>query len=189
MLKMVSIAAVVGLASAFALPTSQAPKPHRPTVAPATASRVALDDATIVAIFDEANTADIETSGLAANRASNKEVQALGKQFVRDHTAVRQQGRELAKKLGVKPTAPKPDQGAEAAATALKDLKAKHGADFDKAYLAHEIAFHQQVIDAINNTLLPAIQNAELKAFVQKVVPAFEGHLAAAKNLQSKLGQ
>jgi len=189
MLKMISIAAVVGLASAFAMPATHTPKPHRPKAASATERRVALDDATIVAIFDEANTADIETSGLAAKRGSSKDVRDLGKQFVRDHTAVRQQGRDLAKKLGVKPTAPKPDQGAEAAATALKELKTKHGADFDKAYLEHEVAYHQQVIDALNNTLLPAIQNAELKAFVQKVVPAFEGHLAAAKNLQQKVGQ
>lgn len=189
MLKMVSIAAVIGLASAFAMPVTRAPKPHRSKAATAPVSRAALDDATIVAIFDEANTADIETGDLAAKRGSNKDVRALGKQFAHDHTAVRQQGRDLAKKLGVKPTAPKPDQGAESAAAALKELKSKHGADFDKAYLAHEVAFHQQVIDAINNTLLPAIQNAELKAFVQKVVPAFEGHLAAAKNLQQKLGE
>ena len=189
MLKMVSIAAVVGLASAFAMPTAHAPKTHQPKAAPATVSRVALDDPTIVAIFDEANTADIETGDLAASRGSSKAVRDLGKQFAHDHTEVRKQGRDLAKKLGVKPTPPKPDQGAEAAATALKELKTKHGTDFDKAYLEHEVAYHQQVIDAINNTLLPAIQNAELKAFVQKVVPAFEGHLAAAKNLQQKVGQ
>jgi len=189
MLKIVSIAAVVGLASAFATPAARAAKPHPRASASVTTNIRALDDATIVAIFDEANTADIETSGLAAKRASNKEVRALGKQFAHDHTAVRQQGRDLAKKLGVTPTPPKPDQGAESAAAALKELQAKHGADFDKAYLAHEIAYHQQVIDAINNTLLPAIQNPELKAFVQKVVPAFEGHLAAAKNLQQKLGE
>ena len=191
MLRMVSIAAVVGLASAFAVPGTRASKPHRPKVAAAVVapSHRALDDATIVAIFDEANTADIETSGLAAKRGSRKDVRALGKQFAHDHTAVRQQGRDLAKKLGVKPTPPNPDQGAEAAAAALKDLQSKHGADFDKAYLAHEVAYHTQVIDALNNTLIPAIQNAELKAFVQKIVPAFEGHLVAAKNLQQKVGE
>ncbi|HKV50887.1 MAG TPA: DUF4142 domain-containing protein [Gemmatimonadaceae bacterium] len=188
MLRMVSIAAVVGLASAFAMPATDSPKPHKPNAASAT-SRRALDDATIVAIFDEANTEDIETSSLAAKRGSSPDVRALGKQFARDHTAVRQQGRDLAKKLGVKPTKPNPDPGAAAAAAALKDLQSKHGADFDKAYLAHEVAFHQQVIDALNNTLIPAIRNAELKAFVQKIVPAFEGHLAAAKNLQAKIGQ
>lgn len=189
MLKMVSIAAVVALASAFTMPATYSPKPHKLNAAAATASRRALDDATIVAIFDEANTADIETSGLAEKRGSSPDVRALGKQFAHDHTAVRQQGRDLAKKLGVKPTKPNPDPGADAAATALKDLQSKHGADFDKAYLAHEVAYHQQVIDALNNTLIPAIQNAELKAFVQKIVPAFEGHLAAAKNLQAKIGQ
>lgn len=189
MLKMVSIAAVVGLASAFAMPATYSPKPHHAKTAAAAASRRALDDATIVAIFDEANTADIETSGLAEKRGSSADVRALGKQFAHDHTAVRQQGRDLAKKLGVKPTKPNPDAGATAAAAALKDLRSKHGAEFDKAYLAHEVAYHQSVIDALNNTLIPAIQNAELKAFVQKIVPAFEGHLAAAKNLQAKFGQ
>lgn len=189
MLKMLSIGAVVGLASAFAMPATYSPKPHRAHPVAATTTSRALDDATIVAIFDETNTADIETSSLAEKRASNADVRALGKQFAHDHAAVRQQGRDLAKKLGVKPTKPNPDPGADAAAAALKELQGKHGADFDKAYLAHEVAFHQQVIDALNNTLIPAIQNAELKAFVQKIVPAFEGHLAAAKNLQSKLGQ
>lgn len=189
MLKMVSIAAVVGLASAFAMPATHMLKLNPSKTVSSTASKVALDDATIVAIFDEANTADIETSGLAAKRGASKDVRDLGKQFAHDHTAVRQQGRDLAKKLGVTPTPPKPDEGKEAAEAALKDLESKHGAEFDKAYLAHEVAYHQQVIDAINNTLLPAIQNADLKAFVQKIVPAFEGHLAAAKNLQQKLGQ
>jgi putative membrane protein len=43
------------------------------------------------------------------------------------------------------------------------------------------------VIDAITKTLLPAIQNAELKSLVQKVAPAFQAHLAAAENLQKQV--
>src|SRR5215467_12770912 len=60
-----------------------------------------LDDATIVAIFDNANTWDIETAGLGAKKGTTKEVRDLAAQLVRDHTSVRQQGRDLAKKLGV----------------------------------------------------------------------------------------
>jgi len=37
------------------------------------------------------------------------------------------------------------------------------------------------VIDAINQTFLPAIKNQELKAFVVKVVPAFQAHLDMCK--------
>jgi putative membrane protein len=43
------------------------------------------------------------------------------------------------------------------------------------------------VIDAIRTTLLPAIENAELKALVVKVAPAFEAHMIAAQNLEKRV--
>src|SRR5215207_7795752 len=72
----------------------------------------ALDDATIVAIFDAANTADIETGQLAAERGSSKEVRDFGAMLARDHKAVRGQGRDLAAKLRVTPTPRKDDASA-----------------------------------------------------------------------------
>ncbi|HET7583556.1 MAG TPA: DUF4142 domain-containing protein [Gemmatimonadaceae bacterium] len=146
-----------------------------------------LDDATIVAIFDAANTADIETAQLAAEKATNKDVRALAQQFVHDHTAVRQQGRDLAKKLGVTPTPPADSSAAKAHAQAMAMLRSKSGADFDRAWLQHEVAYHKAVIDAVTSTLLPAIKNAELKALVVKVAPAFQAHMAAAENLEKKV--
>ncbi len=147
----------------------------------------ALDDPTIVAIFDGANTADIETGQLASERGSTKEVRDFGAMLVRDHKQVRQQGRDLAKKLGVTPTPPKGDQSAADHAAAMKKLSALHGAAFDHAFLQHEVAFHKGVIDAVTTTLLPAIQNAELKKLVVTVAPAFQAHMMAADNLDKKL--
>ena len=72
-----------------------------------------LNDATIVAIFDAANTADIETGALGAKHAQSKEVRDYGVMLSQVHTAVRQKGRDLAKKLGVTPTPPRDDQGAK----------------------------------------------------------------------------
>jgi putative membrane protein len=143
-----------------------------------------LNDATIVAIFDAANTYDIETSQLALQKSHTKSVRDLAHQFATDHKMVRQQGRDLAKKLGVTPTPPENLELAAAHAKAMTELRSKSGADFDKAYVAHEIAFHQAVLDAVTSTLLPAIKNPELKAFVEKVGPAFHGHHEAAKQLQ-----
>lgn len=147
----------------------------------------ALDDPTIVAIFDAANTADIETGELAAERGTSKEVREFGAMLARDHKMVRQQGRDLAKKLGVTPTPPNPDPSAKAHADAMKMLRGKRGADFDHAFLQYEVEFHRSVIDAVQSTLLPAIQNAELKDLVVKVAPAFAAHMAAADNLDKKL--
>ena len=147
----------------------------------------ALDDATIVAIFDAANTVDIETGRLAAERGHSQEVRDFGAMLARDHEAVRQMGRDLAKKLGVTPTPPADDASAAAHAKAMANLRSKRGAEFDHAFLQHEVAFHKSVIDAITTTLLPAIQNAELKALVEKIAPAFQAHMLAADNLDKKL--
>ncbi len=158
-------------------------------LAPATATGQdkALDDATIVAIFDATNTADIETATLAETRALSKEVREFGAMMARDHKMVRQQGRDLAAKLGVTPTPPKPDPAAKDHATAMAKLGSLKGAEFDRAFLQHEVTFHQAVIDAINATLLPAIQNEEVKALVEKVAPAFQAHMQMAQELQKKI--
>jgi putative membrane protein len=146
-----------------------------------------LDDPTIVAIFDAANAADIETGQLAAERGSSKEVRDFGAMLVRDHKMVRQQGRDLAERLGVTPTPPADVASAKAHAAVMSDLRSKRGDEFDRAFLEHEVKFHQDVIDAVQTTLLPSIQNAEVKALVVKVTPAFRAHMVAAQKLEKQL--
>ena len=69
----------------------------------------------------------------------------------------------------------------------MAQLRALKGVEFDRAFLQHEVAFHQAVIDAINGTLLPAIKNEEVKALVVKVAPAFQAHMVMAQQLEKKL--
>lgn len=156
---------------------------HARTTAPAASRTAALDDPTIVAIFDAANTWDVEASEIGEKKATTKEIRDLAAMFVRDHKAVRQQGRDLAKKLSVTPTPPKDFPLAASHAEAMKKLRSTSGKDFDRAYLENEVAFHKAVIDAINGTLLPATQNAEVKALEVKVAPAFQAHMMAAQRL------
>lgn len=153
-----------------------------------TAMAPALDDPTIVSIFDAANTFDIEASNLALEKSQNAEVRALAKQFVNDHTTVRQQGRDLAAKLGVTPPALGDGPLSQDHAAAMANLRTLSGAAFDKAYVTNEVTYHTAVIQAIQNDLMPAIQNAELRALVEKVAPAFQAHHDAAQALQTKLG-
>ncbi len=160
-----------------------------PSAASARVTRAAVDDPTIAAIFDAANTWDIETSDLAVKKGSTKEVRDLGAMFSRDHKAVRQQGRDLVKKLHVTPTPPKDFALATDHAQAMKTLESTSGKAFDRAFLEHEVAYHKAVIDAINGTLLPATQNAELKDLEVKVGPAFQAHMLAAQRLLDGMGQ
>jgi putative membrane protein len=69
----------------------------------------------------------------------------------------------------------------------MERLRALRGPAFDRAFLQNEAAFHASVIAAIQSTLLPAIQNPELKTLVEQVAPAFQAHMLAAQNLEKKL--
>jgi putative membrane protein len=68
-------------------------------------------------------------------------------------------------------------------------LKTLNGADFDKAYIDHEVEYHQSVLDALDKTLIPGATNAELKALLEKTRPAFAAHLEHAKQVQGSLGK
>lgn len=155
---------------------------------PARGQKGGLDDAAIVGIFDAANTWDIGTGGLARSAATKQEVREFARMLVDAHTAVRKQGRALAGKLGVTPT-PVAKEFALALdyRDTMKKLAGLKGSAFDRAFLEHEIAYHQTVIDAVTKQFLPAIQNAELKQFVESVAPAFVAHLQGATGLLAKL--
>jgi putative membrane protein len=148
-----------------------------------------LDDAAIVAIFDLANTADIETGVLGAKRAQNTEVKDFATMLSQVHTEVRQKGRDLAAKLGVTPSLPADNTMGKDHAAAMARLAALNGAEFDRAFVQHEQAFHAAVLAAVKTTLLPAIQNKELKDFVTSLAPAFEAHRVMAEHLEKKLAK
>jgi putative membrane protein len=167
-------------AQAPALSLARSPSP--------VAVAAALDDPTIIAIFDAANSWDIETGQLALKKSKNKDVLAFADMMVKDHTAVRRLGRDLAAKLKVTPTPPGKDFAlAVDHASAMKSLEGATGATFDKAYIDHEVTYHQAVIDAVTKELLPATKNAELRDLENKVAPNFVAHLAAGKDVQAKL--
>ena len=108
--------------------------------------------------------------------------------MITDHSGVNKSATELVHELHVNPesnaTSRSLQQGGEKNIVALKKLK--DGA-FDRAYIDHEIAYHQSVIEALDKTLIPSAQNAELKALLVKVRPAFVAHLEHAKQLQASL--
>ena len=104
--------------------------------------------------------------------------------MVRDHKAVNEKALALVKKLNVKPedndTSRSLMQQAEAK---KKELTALKGAAFDKAYAQNEVAYHQQVNGALQNTLIPNASNGELKDLLSTGLKIFQGHQQHAEHL------
>ena len=147
-------------------------------------------DPQIAGIVVTANQIDVDAGKLAKARSRNKEVQQFAQQMITDHTAVNKQAAALVKKLGVKPqdsdTAKSLKKEASANLAGLKKLK---GASFDRAYVDHEVAYHEEVLGAIDKVLIPSAQNAELKGLIEKVRPAIDAHLQHARHLQETLAK
>ena len=149
-----------------------------------------INDAQIASIVVTANQVDIDAGKLAKATSSNADVKKFADMMVTDHTGVNKSAVDLVTKLKVtpedNPTSQSLKDGGEKNVANLKTLK---GAAFDKAYIDHEVAYHQQVLDAVDKTLIPGAKNAELKALLVKVRPAFVAHLEHAKHMQSGNGR
>jgi putative membrane protein len=110
--------------------------------------------------------------------------------MINDHSAVNKQAVALAKKLNVTPEDNDVSKSLKSDADAsTSNLQGKSGADFDKGYIDHEVTFHQTVLDALDKSLIPGAQNAELKALLEKVRPSIAAHLARAKDIRTALNK
>jgi putative membrane protein len=154
--------------------------------APALAQGAKPTDPQIAHIAYTAGVIDIAAAKQALGKASNKEVKAFAQDMVRDHEAVNKQALDLVKKLKVTPqdndTSRKLSKDAGSKRAELGKLK---GAAFDKAYVANEIAYHKAVNSALETTLIPNANNAELKSLLQTGLKIFQGHEQHAEQLAS----
>lgn len=152
------------------------------------ASAQTPSDPQIVGIVQAANQIDISQARLALRKSENPQVKEFANQMISDHTNLQKSVDDLAKKLGV--TAQPSDtskQLKQQAADESKKLHGLHGKAFDQEYAAHEVAYHQAVIDAATKTLIPNAQNADLKSALQGAAPLLQGHLQHAQQLEQSL--
>lgn len=157
------------------------------TAAPATPAPPALTDTSILGLLDEANAADSAGGNMASTKGTNAQVKEFGRMMMRDHHALRKGGQDLAKKLNITPAPPAGDTLASSAQKMADSMKAApKGAAWDKAYIDHEVAVHQSVVNLLQ-TAQGAASDTSLKAAITKAIPLIQAHLAKAQDIQSKL--
>lgn len=115
-----------------------------------------VNDAQIASIVVTANQVDIDAGKLATSRSTNGEVNTFAQLMITDHTSVNKSATDLVARLKVTPQDDPTSQSLKAGGEKnLAHLKTLKGAAFDKAYVDQEVAYHQQVIDALDKTLIP----------------------------------
>jgi putative membrane protein len=145
-------------------------------------------DPQIAHIAYTAGQLDIAGAKQALSKTKNKEVRAFAQDMVRDHTSVNKQALALLKKLKVKPEDNDTSKSlSKAAADKRKEYAKLKGADFDKAYAQNEVDYHKTVNGALQDTLIPSANNADLKGLLETGLKIFQGHEQHAETLASGL--
>ena len=147
-----------------------------------------LTDPQIAHIAYTAGVIDIAAAKQALAKTSNKDVKQFAEDMVRDHEAVNKQALDLVKKLKVTPEDNDTSKSlSKNAAAKLAELAKLKGADFDKAYVANEVAYHKAVDSALETSLIPSASNAELKSLLQTGLKIFQGHEQHAEHVAAEL--
>jgi putative membrane protein len=184
------------LALGLAIACTKAPS-SAPSTTPAAdrASQVtapvgqALSDAQIARVDETLNSTEVDQATLAASKAKNAQVKRFAQNLLVDHKRAIEEDAALARSIGNAPN----DSGLaeELASTGRQTLHRLERADaaaFDKLYVDGQVQQHQEMLDLLENHLIPRATAPQLKSQLEKARSMVDGHLTAAKELQQTLG-
>jgi len=142
----------------------------------------------IVQITRLANDAEIQQAKLAQSKAQKVEVKQFASLMVSDHTQAKNSEAELCRKLDLTPEpSPKSNLLESETNKVLGRLRGADGAAFDQAYIDAQVQEHKEVLDMLDQHLIPAAKAPELSDSLKKMRSMVAGHLQRAQTIQSEL--
>ncbi len=165
---------------------SPADSVHNPSsTVPSSTGR--MTDPEILTLTQAADQGEIETSQLAATKATNADVRKFADHMRHDHAQMISQRTALIKSQDLHPAAGAKDSINTAGQKMLSMLKSTpKGMAFDTAYVNGQVMAHTNTLAMVQKAEGEA-QNAALKTALTKAAGEVQGHLTEAKALQSKL--
>ena len=147
-----------------------------------------LNDLEFAHVAYTADNIDIRYAHLALALSTNPDIHTFANTMISDHTAVNEAALGLLDKLGASAKDNFFSQALnEGAEKIIDDFSKLRGADFDKAYAANELAYHQTVNGLLETTIIPNIENAEVKALFQQGLDIFKVHEGHAEMMVKAL--
>lgn len=149
----------------------------------------ALSDANVASIINSANNGEIQEAQVVLQRSSNPAVREFAQRMITDHTASNQRLQAVLSDIGVAPAPMGLTQQLEnSESQTLQSLGDRTGADLDRAYIDHQIAIHQWLIESIDSMLVPSTSNNELEDYLVELRPTIVSHLEHARRIRASLG-
>jgi len=136
-----------------------------------------LNDLEIAHVAYTADNIDIRYAHLALALSTNPDIHEFANSMISDHEAVNTAALALLDKLGataqdnfLSQTLNKNSEDI------IENLSSLRDEEFDRAYAANELAYHKAVNELVENTFIPNIDNAEVKALFEQGLGIFKAH-------------
>lgn len=147
-----------------------------------------LSDADIVGITDTAHRGEIEQAQLALERSSDPGVRAFAQRMIEDHGHALERQSALVSRLGLPLSHGTFSQRWSSQSQQILDtLRAQQGDAFDRAYIDAQVRQHRQLLDMLDNQLIPNATQPQLRAQIEELRPVIASHLAQAQRIQARL--
>lgn len=138
----------------------------------ATGIGVVAEDAKFAVDAANGGMTEVETSKVAAAKATNPQVKEFAAMMIADHSKANDELKGLAGTKNIT----LPDSVSAESKSALADLSKKAGADFDKAYVDKMVSDHKATVDLFESGSKD-VKDPDMKAFIDKTLPTLRAHL------------
>lgn len=140
------------------------------------------DDAEFAVKAADSGLAEVNASEVAQQKAQDQRVKDFAAMMIQDHTKANEELKALAASKNITlPAAPGEDHLED-----IADLNSYSGADFDKEYMDLMVNNHQKAVNLFEDAADNA-EDAELKAYAAKTLPALQKHLEHAQSIRDGL--
>jgi putative membrane protein len=148
-----------------------------------TSTKLSKADETLMMMVAKGGMMQLETSRIAAQKASNMEVREFAQAEVEEQTGLSNKLKEIASAKGVTLPA-SPDADLQAMLTKMEGMS---GTELDRHYMEQHAIKGHEVLDNTMQTVKSQATDGNLKAVAKAAHPLVKTHLKVAREMQNKM--
>ena len=145
------------------------------------------NDSNVIAHMIAGDSLEVELANLAIARSTNPQIVEAARQLLADHTASLNKEREMVVSEKIPPVPHPNDHGDDHLISALNELRNLSGADFDRAWLRHQIMHHEMHLKMVEG-LEDVSKDNDLEDWVEESYTPVRSHLERLNGIAGSLG-
>jgi putative membrane protein len=143
-----------------------------------------MRDANVTAMLLAWNNTDISYARLVPSRAQREDVKRFAERMLTDHTGINSLVTALLEKMDIGAADNIASLNMRDESATKRDLmRDLEGFVFDSAYATNELSYHRRFLSSLDNEMIPAARNDDLRTLLNTIRPAVAAHMAHAEQL------